>query len=76
LLNHRKFVTKHCPIGGWDQWRRISTYGGISMASSDHYENAQDPIRINREFGSSDMKQSEECRKKHHHPSGSTLPQL
>jgi hypothetical protein len=50
-----------------------STFRGISIDSSDEYENADDSIRINREFASNEMDESEKQYEKDDDPRISTL---
>jgi hypothetical protein len=44
---------------------RISTFRGISIDSSDKLENADDSIRINREFDSNEIDESDSQPLKH-----------
>jgi glucan biosynthesis protein len=47
---------------------RISTFRGISIDSSDEYENAYDSIRINFEFDSNEIDESDLQNEKHDDP--------
>jgi hypothetical protein len=47
---------------------RISTFRGISIDLSDEYENANDSIRVNREFDSNEIDESDLQSEKHDDP--------
>jgi hypothetical protein len=52
---------------------RISTFRGISIDLSDYDENADDSIRVNREFDLNEIDESDSHSQKHDDPKISTF---